>query len=177
MANLQNIIQSFAIGFPSLSTWLHSSTSSELIVDDDAHGCIFVPAGSSQGFTVDNPTGRTFNLIQVDDRLLPAAPGGQCDCAFVYDDSINLLEFKTNTISFNTSTAKKHYVKAEKQLKNTLLRLGLAGVDVLKLASDVETHICFNNSFPRQRANEMNRAMRFANDTGVGLSFENSKTI
>ena len=145
MANLQNILQAFVVGFPSLSTWLHSSASSELIVDDDVQGCIFASAGTVEGFTVDNPTGRTFNLIQVDDRLLPAAPGGQCDCAFVYDESINLLEFKTNTVTFNTRTARKHYVKAEKQLKNTLLRLGLAGVNVLMLASDVEAHICFNN--------------------------------
>ena len=178
MANALNILHAFRSAYPSLATWLSQSSKSELIVDDSVQGCIFVPVGSAQSFYVENPAGRTFYLIQIDNRLLPQQRGGQCDCAFVYDESINLLEFKTNTTTFNKNTVRKHYSKAVSQLKNTLLRFTRAGVDVHMLAANVEAHICFNNTFPRKRASESNRAVKFALDTGgVGLFFEGTKKI
>lgn len=122
--------------------------------------------------------GRTFALIQIDDKLLPQQPGGQCDCAFVYDGSFNLLEFKTNAMSFNKRTVRNTYRKATDQLKNTIGRFLSAGVDVRMLAGDAEAHICFNNTYPRKKASEMSRSMRFAMNTGgVGLFFESSKSL
>lgn len=178
MANLNNILTAFRTAYPNLNTWLSNSMSSELIVDDSVQGCIFVPAGTAPGFEVINPNGHLFYLIRIDDKLLPQQKGGQCDCSFVYDDSINLVEFKTNTTTFNKNTARKHYNKAEGQLKNTLKRFLSAGVDVLALASDAEAHICFNNTFPRKKASESNRAVKFAMATGgVGLSFDGNKLI
>lgn len=178
MANALNILHAFRSAYPSLATWLSQSSKSELIVDDSVQGCIFVPVGSVQGFYVENPAGRTFYLIQIDDRLLPQQRGGQCDGAFIYDESINLLEFKTNTTTFNKNTVRKHYNKAVNQLKNTLLRFTRAGVDVHTQAANVEAHICFNNTFPRKRASESNRAVKFALATGgVGLFFEGTKKI
>ena len=176
MAILQQIHQAFALAFADFDQWVVSSSQSELIVDDSSRGSVFEPMGSAQGFMVENPVNRPFELIQIDGRLLPPQRGGQCDCAFIYDDSINLVEFKVNTTTINN--AKKHYLKAEKQLKNTLKRFMTAGVDVLTLAADAGAHICFNNTFPRRRASEMNRAMRFAVATGgVGLSFDGRKRI
>ena len=178
MANLQNILTAFRAAYPSLDTWLSNSMSSELIVDDNARGCIFVPAGTAPGFEVINPNGHQFYLIKIDGKLLSQQRGGQCDCSFICDDSINLVEFKTNTTTFNKNTALKHYNKAEGQLMNTLKRFLTAGVDVLSLATDAEAHICFNNTFPRKKASESNRAVKFALATGgVGLSFDGRKQI
>lgn len=178
MANLNNILTAFRAAYPNLNTWLSSSTFSELIVDDNAQGCIFLPVGSAPGFEVVNPNNHQFCLIKIDNKLLPQQKGGQCDCSFFYDDSINLVEFKTNTTTFNKNTARMRYNKAEGQLKNTLKRFLKAGVDVLALATDAEAHICFNNTFPRNKASESNRAVKFAMDTGgVGLSFDGQKQI
>lgn len=175
---LQNIHQIFDAVYIGFSSWVLNSSQSELIIDDPAQGCIFVPLNIGPGFTVINRSSKVFELIQIDNRLLPAQRGGQCDCAFVYDESFNLLEFKTNTTTFNKRKAKKHYVKAEKQLKNTISRFHSAGIDVLMLATDVEAHICFNNTFPRRKSSEMTRSVRFANETGgVSLFFDMNKMI
>lgn len=175
---LQDIHQLFDTVYTGFSSWVLNSCRSELIVDDHIQGCIFVPSGSGSGFEVINRSGKLFELVQIDNRLLPAQRGGQCDCAFVYDDSFNLLEFKTNTITFNKRNAKKHYVKAEKQLKNTISRFRNSGIDVLVLATEVEAHICFNNTFPRRRSSEMTRSIRFAKATGgVELHFDKEKEI
>lgn len=178
MAELKGILQAFNSQFPSLNRWLKKSSNSELIVDDESFGCIFTPLGSAQGFVVNNPSSCPFCLIQIDNRLLPQEKGGQCDGCIVYDNGINLLEFKTNTTTFNKSTVKKRYSKAEKQLKNTIKRFKNNGLDISSLASDLEAFICFNNTFPRMKASEINRSIRFALETGgVGLSFDNNKTL
>ena len=180
MADLNNILATLSTRYSDLNLWTLHSSKSELIVDDTTQGTIFVPIGSADGFEVKNPTGRPFVLIQIDDRLLPQQKGGQCDGAFVYDESIHLLEFKTNTTTFDKKHGRTHYNKAISQLRNTIIRFKLAGIRLFTLATEVEAHICLNNTFPRSRTSEMNRALKFAADEetkGVVLLFNNEKTI
>ena len=180
MADLKNILATFSACYRNLNLWTIESSKSELIVDDTTHGTIFVPLGSADGFEVNNPSARPFCLIQIDNRLLPQQKGGQCDGTFVYDESIHLLEFKTNTTTFDKKHGRKHYNKAIRQLRNTIKRFKLAGIRLFALAPEVEAHICLNNTFPRSRTSEMNRALKFTNDKktkGVVLLFDNKKTI
>ena len=177
MASLAQIISSFTTPYPNVSGFLCESHSSEHIVDDNQlKYSVFSNNINIPGFDVKNPNGIMFYLLQIDNRLIVAHRGGQCDCAFLYDDSINLLEFKTNASSVGKVT--KNYNKAENQIKNTIIIFKNNGIDLLALATDVEAHICFNNSYPRKKANEQSRAIAFAKATGgIGLFFENNKAI
>ena len=178
MAVLSDILQAIDTVYPGSRRWVTSSSKNEHIIDDATHGCVFTAATTVPGFDVINPSGVCVALVQIDGKLLPPKKGGQCDCAFVYDESFNLVEFKTNATSFNKKTVRKTYNKAIGQLKNTLVRFKAAGLNILSLATDAEAHVCFSNVYPRKKASEMNRSMRFAAETcGVGLFFENSKSI
>jgi len=178
MAKLAVIENALSVAFPNVSNFILQSVGSEHVVDTPAGYSTFSSSHLEAGFDVNNPKGRTFDLLQIDNKLLVAQKDGQCDCAFFYDNDFNLLEFKTNAIS--PKKVGKNYNKAEKQLRNTVKIFRAKGIDLWSVATNVSAHICFSNSFPRKKASEMNRALLFAADKdtkGIGLYFENSKTL
>jgi len=178
MASLAQIVKVLEGVYPHIKSFILTSSKSEHVIDTSGGYSIFSTSTANPGFDIRNPHGVTFDLLQIDNKLLVARPGGQCDCAFFYDDNFNLLEFKTNATS--VKNVRKNYAKAESQLRNTVKIFRCQGVDLWTLATDVSAHICFSNSYPRKKASEMNRAIRFANDPdtkGIGLYFENSQKI
>ncbi len=173
--NLSQIIQALNGAYPNVQNYLKQSSQSERIIDTDKGCSEFTTDFTLSGFDVKNKSRIPFCLLQIDNKLIVAHKGGQCDCAFFYDDNFNLLEFKTN--AFSQKNVSQNYKKAINQLHNTIKILLNKKIDILKMASNVEAHICFNNSYPRKKASEMSRSISFANKTGVKLSFENQKII
>ena len=164
--------------YPSVDAFAIQSNKSEVIIDSRGSGCLFSIITGQQGFEINNPYSRPFNLVKIDGYLLPASKGGQCDGCFIYNDGLGLLELKIDTTTPKKKNAKKHYKKAERQLLNTVLRFDNAGLDIRTIASNVEADVCVNNSFPRTKSSEMSSSIRFAIATkGIGLYFTNSKTI
>ena len=180
MTTLTQILSAFTAPYPNIGLYILSSSKSEHLIDTAGGYTDFSASGIEAGFDVINPKGITFNMLQIDNKLIVGQKGGQCDCAFFYDDAFNFLEFKTNVTSINLNTIKKRYKKAEDQISNTIKTFLSRGVDVKTLVPNVSAHICFNNSFPRKKASEMNRAVEFANNPntkGIGLYFENKFAI
>lgn len=174
--NLSLILQVIGTAYPNVQQYIKHSTRSEHIIDTNRGYSDFSSNRRLSGFDVINKKHIIFCLLQIDNKLIVAQAGGQCDCAFLYDDSINILEFKTNAFSPNNVT--KNYNKAQKQITNTIKTFSKKGIDLLSIAADVEAHICFSNSYPRKKANEMSRSLSFANETnGIKLRFDNNKTI
>lgn len=178
MATLTQIRSVFTSAYPNLGFYILTSSKSEHLIDTSGGYTVFSTSGIEAGFDVINPRNIMFNLLQIDNKLIVGQKGGQCDCAFFYDDAFSFLEFKTNVTSLKT--VRKKYKKAEDQISNTIKTFISKGIDVKSLASRVSAHVCFNNSFPRKKASEMNRAIQFANNAdtkGIGLYFENSVSI
>ena len=178
MATLKQIVSALTIAYPSVSNYIHASSDSVHLVDSSQGYTVFSNSTMISGFDIMNVSGVTFNMLQIDNKLLIAQQGGQCDCAFFFDDDFNLLEFKTNASS--VKKVSKNYKKAEDQIRNTIKIFRNKGVDINVLAPNVSAHICFRNSYPRNKASEMNRSILFSSDNetkGIGLFFENSKTI
>lgn len=178
MANIQQIISAFTAVYSNIGSYILSSSKTEHLVDTSGGYTIFSSSGIEQGFDVVNPNNIDFKMIQIDNKLFVGQKGGQCDCAFFYDNDFNFVEFKTS--AFSPKNVLKNYTKAEKQIRNTVKMLKSDGIDVRSLATHVSAYICFNNSYPRKKASEMNRSILFASDNdtkGIGLYFENNKTI
>lgn len=178
MATLTQILSVFTVAYPNIGLCILSSSKSEHLIDTSGGYTVFSTSGIEAGFDVINPNKITFDMLQIDNKLIVGQKGGQCDCAFFYDDAFNFLEFKTNVTSLKH--VRKKYKRAEDQISNTIKTFISKGIDVKTLASSVSAHICFNNSFPRKKANEMSRAIQFANNAdtkGIGLYFENKVCI
>lgn len=173
---LSQILQALSNAYPNVQHYLKQSNKSEHIIDTSTGYADFTSDFFVPGFDVINKSHIYFYLLQIDNKLIVAHKGGQCDCAFFYDENINLLEFKTN--AYSKEQVARNYKKAQNQLLNTIKILLNNNVDILNMASNVEAHICFNNSYPRKKASEMSRSILFAKETGgIKLTFENHKTI
>ena len=186
--NLQ-LPQVFAAYSTSVDNYLLQSTTDEHIVDADVQKVSgFVTATFGQAeyaagkyFTVENPTGLPYVLMQIDNGIIKSSATKKCDCAIANSASLCFIEFKANAYSTNTSTIQKNYSKAMEQLSTTIgffdVHMATCGQNIRTLRT-VEAFICFRQGYPRKTSSQMNYQVAFtAANTGIPLSFVRKKVL
>ena len=181
--------QVFASYATSVDSYLLQSTVDEHIVDSDAQkvsGFVTPTFGQAEYaagkyFSVKNPTGQLYTLIQIDNGIIKSSATKKCDCAIANRASLCFLEFKANAYSTNASTIQKNYRKAMEQLSTTIgffdSHLSTCGQDIRTLRA-VEAFICFRHGYPRKTSSQMNYQVAFAvANNGIPLSFVREKVL
>ena len=191
LADLQ-LPQVFAAYTAKLEQYIQVSTTDEHIVDSARH-CIsgFVTTSFGQEemdadeyFTVGNPTGKSFSLLQIDNGIIKKNMGPatkKCDCAIADEASLSFIEFKAKSVSSNPLRIGNNCRRAIEQLTDTI---GLfdsyhssQGTDIRDLRT-VEAFICFRQGYPRKSSSLMNYQVAFATaNKGIPLSFEREKIL
>lgn len=175
--------QVFAAYSSSVDSYLMQSTTDELIVDAEVQkvsGFVTATFGQTEKaagkyFTVENPTGQPYALIQIDNGIIQSPATKKCDCAIANSASLCFIEFKTNAYSSNTFVIQKNYLKAMEQLSTTIgffdAHMATCGQDIRTLRT-VEAFICFRQGYPRKTSSQMNYQVAFtAANNGIPLSF------
>lgn len=168
--------------------YIHESTTNEYIVDSATKkisGFVTNYFGqnekaSGKFFTIKNPTGSPYTLLQIDHGIIKSTDIKKCDCAIANQSSLCFLEFKTNAYSENPLRIENNYQIAIEQLTTTI---GLfdkyhtsQGIDFRTLRT-VEAYICFKQGYPRSTASQMNFQDRFAIDNRIQLLFHREKVL
>ncbi len=181
--------QVFAAYSTSVDTYLQHSTTDEHVVDAEVQkvsGFVTPTFGQTEKaagkyFTVENPTGQPYTLMQIDNGIIQSSATKKCDCAIANSASLCFIEFKANAYSNNISTLQKNYRKAIEQLSTTIgffdSYLITCRQDIRTLRT-VEAFICFRHGYPRKTSSQMNYQVAFAAaNNGIPLSFERAKVI
>ena len=181
--------QVFAAYSTSVDSYLLQSTTDEHIVDADAQkvsGFVsptFGQAEDSAGkyFSVENPSGQPYALMQIDNGIVKTSATRKCDCSIANSVSLCFIEFKANAYSTNTTTIRKNYHKAMEQLSTTIgffdSYFSTCGQDIRALRA-VEAFICFRHGYPRKTSSQMNYQVAFAAaNNGIPLSFVREKVL
>lgn len=125
---------------------------------------------------VSNPSGREAVVLAIDHGLIDNRKSGIADGAVFSLSDFHFVEFKTNAVCQSDTGVEETYAKAMRQLVSTfnLFKETLAKVKVdFTTKVHVECHIIVSKIFPRNSASEMTKAMAFAQETGIPLSFDN----
>ena len=181
--------QVFAAYSTSVDSYLMQSTTDEHIVDDEVQkvsGFVTATFGQAEDaagkyFTVENPSGQPYTLMQIDNGIIKSSATKKCDCAIANGASLCFIEFKANAYSTKTSTIQKNYRKAMEQLSTTIgffdSYLSTCGQDIRALRA-VEAFICFRHGYPRKTSSQMNYQVAFAvANNGIPLSFVREKVL
>ncbi len=191
LANLQ-LSQVFAAYCSDIDRYILESITDEFIVDSSTKkisGFVTTTFGQEEKaaeeyFTVENPTGKPFSLLQIDNGIIKKNVGAatqKCDCAIADDKSLCFIEFKTKACSNLLSTIENNYRRAIKQLIATISIFDnyhkSQGIDVRDLRT-VEAYICFRQGYPRISSSQMNYQVAFAQiSNGIPLSFDRKKVL
>lgn len=181
--------QVFAAYSTSVDNYLLQSTTDEHIVDAEVQkvsGFVTATFGQSEDaagkyFSVENPTGHPYSLMQIDNGIIQSSATKKCDCAIANSAFLSFIEFKANANSGNTSTIQKNYRKAMEQLSTTIRffdsHFSTCGQDIRTLRA-VEAFICFRQGYPRKTSSQMNYQVAFAAaNNGIPLSFFRKKVL
>ena len=191
LADLQ-LPQLFAAYTSKLEQFILESTIGEHIVDSagqNISGFVTATFGQEEEavgeyFTVENPTGKSFSLLQIDNGIIKKNVGPatkKCDCAIADEESLSFIEFKAKSVSSNPLRIENNCRRAIEQLTATI---GLfdsyhtsQGTDIRDLRT-VEAFICFRQGYPRKSSSLMNYQVSFATaNKGIPLSFEREKVL
>lgn len=188
LANLQ-LPQVFAAYCASVDSYIIESTSDEHVVDSESQrisGFVSDSFGQAEDaagkyFAVENPSGQSYALLQVDNGIIKTSATKKCDCALGNDTHLCFIEFKANANSEKTSTIQKNYRKAMEQLTTTIgffdNYMSACGLDIRSLRT-TEAFICFRQGYPRKTSSQMNYQVAFATaNNGIPLSFERKKVL
>lgn len=164
---------------PPFEDCLKSSYSSELIVDTVSGVSEFSSGKAGDvGFEIVNESGKAFSMIQVDGKLVRNKEGGQCDCCVIDDRFLFFVELKTK--AYDLKHAFERYAKAASQIGHTLdifeEKCRRVGVE-LRDRREMEGHACFSHLFPRTNATEQNEAVKFLEQHGIPLYFDDKRAI
>lgn len=185
--NLQ-LPQLFAAFTNTVDKYIHESTTDEYIVDSEkkqVSGFVTEHFGqnekaSGKYFTVENPSGSPYALLQIDHGIVKSKEIKKCDCAIANESTLCFIEFKTNACSDNPLRIDNNYQIAIEQLTTTI---GLfdsyhtsQGTDFRTIRT-VEAFICFRQGYPRSTASQMNYRDNFATDNRIPLLFERNKQL
>lgn len=175
--------------FEDVSSYLIESCEiSEHIVDCQIERiCNFVKSGigakeenEKKFFEVNNPDGKLFCLLQIDNGVIKNNDTKKCDCAVLSKDNIAFIEFKANMLTEISYMKKYQYKKAQEQLKTTInhFKNGISkkGQNLLNIRK-CSAHICFRKGYPRLTAQEINFRVKFADQTGIALFFDGKMTL
>ncbi len=135
--------------------------------------------GRDKTFKVENIHHQDLFLWHIDGVLYNK--NSKCDCAFLTEEHIGFVEFKSNATNNTDSSIKENYEKAKSQLCNTFKdvaeRCNKIGVDITKVIK-VEAFAVFNQTVPRNNAYQKKVAAKFLLETnGVPLYFKNSTKV
>lgn len=154
------------------------------IIDDANTGhSIFIldtrGLGTDKTFKVINRSHKDLFLWHIDGVLYYA--DSKCDCAFLTDDYLGFVEFKSNAANHTEASIKGNYDKAKLQLTQTIRdvvdRCNKVGVE-LQHAVSVEAFAVFNRTVPSHNAYQKKLAAQFLLETdGVPLYFKNSSEV
>lgn len=181
--------QVLAVYTANVDAYFQESNRHEHIVDSEVQkisGFVSPTFGQSEElaqkyFEVQNPHGKDFTLLQIDNGAISsAAPTKRCDCAVITDRELSFIEFKANALSSKTKTIKGNYKSAMNQLRITIdiFRTGIAAFGgSLTALRTVEAFVCFRRGYPRVTTSEMTYRTIFAAQTQVPLSFEPMKSL
>ena len=183
---LPQVFSAFSSG---VDSYIHESTTDEHIVDSHSQrisGFVTASFGqtedlSGQYFSVKNPTGKKYAMLQIDNGIIQSTRINKCDCAVINDSNLALIEFKTDAFSPNSQVLHRNYKKAMRQLSSVI---GLfdafhssQGTDFLTLRA-VEAFVCFRQGYPRSTSSQMYFQVSFAaTNRGVPLSFTRNKIL
>lgn len=185
--NLQ-LPQVFASYTAMVDSYLQESNMNEHVVDSSVEGLSgFVTAvfgqeenSAEKFFSVENPSGQTYTLMQIDNGIIKSSSTKKCDCAIANGVSLCFIEFKANAYSNNPSTIQKNYWKAIEQLTITIGFFDnyhtSQGINFRTLRS-VEAYICFRKGYPRSTSSQMNYKVDFAANNKIPLSFDRKKVL
>lgn len=185
--NLQ-LPQVFTAYTDRVDTYLQESNTDEHVVDSSAVGVSgFVTTvfgqeekSTEKFFSVENPSGQTYALMQIDNGIIKSSSTKKCDCAIANDAWLCFIEFKANAYSNKPSTIHKNYRKAIEQLTITIGFFDnyhtLQGIDFRTLRK-VEAYICFRKGYPRSTSSQMNYQVDFAANNRIPLSFDRKKVL
>jgi hypothetical protein len=179
----------FAIYCGNVDQYILESTSDESIVDSQTQKISGFVTGTfgqieyktNKYYSVENPTGKPYALLQIDNGVIKSPVTKKCDCAIANDVSLCFVEFKANANSNLITTIEKNYLKAIDQLSTTIGFFDTyhksKGVDFRDLRN-VEAYICFKQGYPRSTSSQMYYRIAFAAaNNGIPLSFVRKKTL
>lgn len=186
-----HIDQVFSLYTSDVEAFIRESTVNEHIVDSEKNrvsGFVTDSFGreeeeNEEFFLVENPSGKPFSLLQIDNGLIRKNIGPatkKCDCAIVDDISFCFIEFKTKANTLNPLRRDNNYKVAIEQLSATI---GLfdnyhatQGTDIRDLR-DVEAYICFRQGYPRKTSSQMKFQVSFADKHRIPLLFARTKQL
>lgn len=174
----------FAAFTTSVDSYLQESMADKHIVDSETQrisGFVTATFGLTEDyankyFSVKNPAGHPYTLLQIDNGIIKSSATQKCDCAIANSVSLCFIEFKANAYSDKTSAIHKNYRKAMNQLCTTIgffdNYMATVGQDI-RILRHVEAYICFRHGYPRKTSSQMNYQVAFAaSNRGIPLSFE-----
>lgn len=145
-----------------------------------------VPANPTKAFHLVNRAKKDVVLLPLDNYIVKdpsLTKGGITDSAFLTNDELLFVEFKTEATSSTKAALKRNSKKARKQLWHTyesILKPKFQEQDI-ELADEVniEFYIVFDSSLvvTAASASFMNHMMNFQNEHGHPLFFENMREI
>ena len=113
-------------------------------------------------------------LLAIDNKLISNRE--IADGALFNMDDFHFIEFKTNAEGNSNKAVSDTYDKAISQLKSTIdlfeTKLSTVGLDFRNLIN-ISCHIIVAETFPRNNAVEITKAMDFADKTLIPLNFDN----
>ncbi len=179
----------FAAYSTRVDRYLLQSNKDEHIVDSEIHKiCGFVTGtfgqveeATGKYFSVLNPSGNPYVLLQIDKGIIKSPTIKKCDCAIANDASLCFIEFKANATSGKLITIHHNYTEAMEQLSSTIgicdSYFSPLGIDFQTLRN-VEAYICFRHGYPRITSTQMHYQVLFAaQNKGIPLSFMREKVL
>lgn len=161
----------------------HTDRGTVFIHDDDKVGySTFVNdtkgLGADKTFRINNAYHKDLFLWHIDGVLY--SKGSKCDCAFLTDNQISFVEFKSNADNNTEAAIKDNYDKARRQLSITYQdidkRCKNVGVELRKVIK-LEAYAVFNRTVPKNNAHQKAQSAKFLSDNKFKLHFENATDI
>lgn len=145
-----------------------------------------IPKNPTKAFHLVNKAEKDVVLLPLDNCIVKDANlivGGITDSAFLTNDELLFVEFKTNATSSTKDALKRNSRKARKQLWHTyesILKPKFAAQGIkLDNEVDIEFYIVFDSSLEVTAASAlfMNQMTQFQNEHGHPLFFDNEQEL
>ena len=153
------------------------TTAPEFYIEDDFQSkCTVIVASPNDDkkCRVLNPSSSEAVVLSIDNKLITNRQ--IADGAVFNMKDFHFVEFKTNAEGNSDKAVSDTYNKAISQLKSTItiFETNLKTVEIdFRNKVNIGCHVIVAETFPRNNAVEVTKAIEFAEDTLIPLSFEN----
>lgn len=134
--------------------------------------------GSDKTFKIKNPHHKDVFLWRIDGVLY--SKDSKCDCAFLTENLLGFVEFKSNAANSSEKAINDNYDKARRQLSITYKdiddRCRKVGINLRK-ALNLDAYAVFNRTVPGNNAHQKTQIAKFLMENKFKLHFEDSATI